>query len=315
MSLALEGVGVTIDGTTIVADVDLSVRSGRRLALLGPSGSGKSTLLRVAAGLRRPTAGRVTIDGVDVTGVPPHRRGVGVVFQDAALFPHLRVAENVGYGLRLAGVDREARDRRVALSLEQVGLVGLERRTVDELSGGEAQRVALARALAPEPGIILLDEPLASLDAPLRERLQVELRELFDRLELTVVHVTHDVAEAFALGHEIAVLHAGRIAQAAAPEALWERPASEWVARFLGMSNIERDARGATLVRPEAVSLQPGGGARVVEVEPRGAVSIVTVERADGTRLETVVNRLERHRVGDEVAVSIDPAGIVRLPD
>lgn len=315
MTLRLEGVGVTIDDTAIVAAVDLEVPSGRRLALLGPSGSGKSTLLRVAAGLRQPTTGRVVIDGVDVTGVPPHRRGVGVVFQEAALFPHLRVGENVGYGLQVAGVDRGERGHRVARALEQVGLEGFERRTVDDLSGGEAQRVALARALAPEPEIILLDEPLASLDAPLRELLQLELRSLFDELELTVVHVTHDVAEAFSLGDRIAVLHAGRLAQVAKPEELWERPASEWVARFLGMSNIEHGPAGTTLVRPEAISLHTGSGARVVDVEPRGAMDLVTVVREDGTRLETVVNRLDRRSIGDDVEVAIDPAGIVPLPD
>ena len=314
MSLRLVDIGVEIDGTAIVAHADLAVETGRRLALLGPSGSGKSTLLRVAAGLRRPTTGRVEIDALDVTEVPAHRRGVGVVFQDAALFPHLRVGRNVGYGLELAGVGRAERERRVGETLEQVGLAGFERRTVDDLSGGEAQRVALARAIAPRPRILLLDEPLASLDAPLRERLQGELRALFDRLALTVVHVTHDVAEAFAIGDRIAVLHAGRVEQVASPDALWEQPASEWVARFLGMRNLVTTGEGRSVIRPEAVSLVPGKGARVVAVEPRGATAVVTVERPDGTRLEAIVNRLERHAVGDEVTVEIDPAGVARLP-
>ena len=252
MSLRLADVGVEIEGRVIVEHDDIAVDGGRRLALLGPSGSGKSTLLRVAAGLRSPTSGRVEIDAVDVTAVPAHRRGVGVVFQDAALFPHLRVGRNVAYGLELAGVERAERDRRVGEALDQVGLAGFERRAVDELSGGEAQRVALARALAPEPRILLLDEPLASLDAPLRERLQTELRALFDRLALTVVHVTHDVAEAFVIGDQIAVLHQGRVEQVATPDALWEQPASEWVARFLGMRNIIRDGDGVAVVRPEA---------------------------------------------------------------
>ena len=314
MSLRLADVGVEIEGRVIVEHVDIAVDGGRRLALLGPSGSGKSTLLRVAAGLRSPTSGRVEIDAVDVTAVPAHRRGVGVVFQDAALFPHLRVGRNVAYGLELAGVERAERDRRVGEALDQVGLAGFERRAVDELSGGEAQRVALARALAPEPRILLLDEPLASLDAPLRERLQTELRALFDRLALTVVHVTHDVAEAFVIGDQIAVLHQGRVEQVATPDALWEQPASEWVARFLGMRNIVRDGDGVAVVRPEAIRIVAGTGARVVAVEPRGATALVTVARADGTQLEAIVNRLERRSVGDEVAIEVDPAGVARLP-
>lgn len=314
MSLCLVHVRVTLGGAAIVSDVGLEVAAGERVALLGPSGSGKSTLLRVAAGLLRPTEGRVEIDGRDVTMAPAHRRGVGVVFQDAALFPHLDVGRNVGYGLELAGVDRKEVARRVGDALEQVGLPGLERRTVDDLSGGEAQRVALARAIAPRPRILLLDEPLASLDAPLRERLQGELRELFERLGLTAVHVTHDVAEAFAIGDRVAVLRRGRMEQVATPDGLWEQPASEWVARFLGMRNIVELDGVKALIRPEAVSLESGTGARVIKVEPRGAMVHVVVEQDDGTRLETAVNRLDRPVAGTVVAVAIDPAGVVALP-
>ena len=260
MRLALQGVGLGIDGRPILDDVSLDVADGERLALLGPSGSGKSTTLRVIAGLQAPSTGRVLLDGRDVTGVPAHRRGVGLVFQDAVLFPHRDVAGNVGFGPRVAGLPKGERAARVAGALELVGLAGTERRDVTTLSGGEAQRVALARALAPRPEVLLLDEPLGALDGPLRRRLQTDLRELFERLALTVVHVTHDVGEAFELGDRVAVLREGRIAQVAAPDELWARPADDWVARFLGMANIDRDGARATVVRPEAVVVRPGQG-------------------------------------------------------
>jgi thiamine transport system ATP-binding protein len=193
--LTLEGIGVEIEGRSILDDVSLDDADGERLALLGPSGSGKSTALRVVAGLLHPSSGRVLLDSREVTRVPAHRRGVGLVFQDAALFPHRDVAGNVGFGPRVAGLSEDERRARVSEALELVGLAGTEGRDVTTLSGGEAQRVALARALAPRPEVLLLDEPLGSLDGPLRRRLQTDLRELFERLELTVVHVTHDVGE------------------------------------------------------------------------------------------------------------------------
>ena len=189
-----------------------------------------------------------------MTRVPAHRRGVGLVFQDAALFPHRDVAGNVGFGPRVAGLPEDEREARVSEALELVGLAGTERRDVTTLSGGEAQRVALARALAPRPEVLLLDEPLGALDGPLRRRLQTDLRELFERLRLTVVHVTHDVGEAFELGDRVAVLRDGRVAQVATPDELWARPADDWVARFLGMTNVVPDGDRATVIRP-------GGGA------------------------------------------------------
>ena len=313
MTLALEGIDVVLGGERILADVSLEVPSGERLALLGPSGSGKSTLLRVVAGLQQPSAGRVLAGGRDVTGVPAHRRGIGLVFQDPALFPHRNVAENVGFGPKVAGLPRADRDARVAEALALVGLSGTEKRDVTTLSGGEAQRVALARALAPRPATLLLDEPLGSLDAPLRLRLQEDLRALFERLALTVVHVTHDVGEAFALGDRIAILRAGRIAQAATPDELWAHPADEWVARFLGMRNVERDGDRATVVRPEAVRVRPGDGATVVASERDGAVVRLRVRRGDGVELEAL-SVGSAPAAGDRVSVEIDPAGVVEVP-
>jgi thiamine transport system ATP-binding protein len=311
MTVALEGIDVVLDGERILTDVSLEVRSGERLALLGPSGSGKSTLLRVVAGLQRPSGGRVLAGARDVTGLPAHRRGIGLVFQDPALFPHRNVAENVGFGPKVAGLPRSERDARVAEALALVGLSGTEKRDVTTLSGGEAQRVALARALAPGPTTLLLDEPLGSLDAPLRLRLQEDLRSLFERLSLTVVHVTHDVGEAFALGDRIAILRAGRIAQVETPENLWARPADEWVARFLGMRNVERDGDRATVVRPEAVHVRPGDGATLVAAERDGPVVRLRVRRDDGVELEALSVGISVPAVGDRVSVEIDPAGVL----
>jgi thiamine transport system ATP-binding protein len=314
MRLAFEAVGVTLDGHRIVDDVTFDVPPGERLAVLGPSGSGKSTLLRVAAGLQRPTTGRVLLDGADVTEVPPYRRGVGLVFQDAALFPHRDVAGNVGFGPRLAGIPDDERRGRVAESLDLVGLAGTEDRDVTTLSGGEAQRVALARALATRPRVLLLDEPLGALDGPLRLRLQDDLRALFERLSLTAVHVTHDVGEAFALGDRVAVLREGRLAQVATPEALWAGPVDDWVARFLGMRNVLRDGDRATVTRPEAVRLVPGNDAIVVAADRDGPVVHVRARTADGVELESVVTDTTHPRPGERVAIEVDPTGVFEVP-
>jgi thiamine transport system ATP-binding protein len=313
MTLAVEGLEVTLGGRSVLADVSFEIASAERLALLGPSGAGKSTLLRVIAGLERPLAGRVLVDGRDVTDLPAHRRGIGLVFQDAALFPHRNVAANVGFGPKVAGLPRAEQEARVEDALALVGLGGTGGRDVTTLSGGEAQRIALARALAPRPSTLLLDEPLGSLDGQLRLRLQEDLRSLFEQLALTVVHVTHDVGEAFALGDRVAVLRDGRIAQVARPEELWARPADDWVARFLGMRNVERNGDHATIVRPDAVRVRPGDGATVIAADRDGAVVRLRVRRDDGVELEAL-SLGEAPPVGDTVSVEIDPAGVLEVP-
>jgi len=313
MTLTLDSIDVALDGTRIVDDVSLEIATGERLALLGPSGAGKSTLLRVVAGLARPTSGRVLADGRDLTGVPAHRRGIGLVFQDAALFPHRSVAENVAFGPKVAGLPRAEQEARVAEALALVGLSRTGARDVSTLSGGEAQRIALARALAPRPQTLLLDEPLGALDGPLRQRLQDDLRALFERLALTVVHVTHDVGEAFALGDRVAILRAGRVAQVAAPDELWARPADDWVARFLGMRNVQRDGNRATVTRPDAVRVGPGAGATVIAADRDGAVVRLRLRRDDGLELDAV-SLGNAPAVGDTVSVEIDPAGVVEVP-
>jgi thiamine transport system ATP-binding protein len=313
MTLTLDSIDVAVDGTRIVDDVSLEIATGERLALLGPSGAGKSTLLRVVAGLARPTSGRVLADGRDLTSVPAHRRGIGLVFQDAALFPHRTVAENVAFGPKVAGLSRAEQEARVAEALALVGLSQTGARDVSTLSGGEAQRIALARALAPRPQTLLLDEPLGALDGPLRQRLQDDLRALFERLELTVVHVTHDVGEAFALGDRVAILRGGRVAQVAAPDELWARPADDWVARFLGMRNVERDGDRATVTRPDSVTVGPGVGATVVAADRDGPVVRLRVRRDDGRELDAV-SLGNAPAVGATVSVEIDPTGVVEVP-
>ncbi len=217
---------------------DLTVPDGHVVSVLGPSGCGKSTLLRVIAGLQSVEAGDVLWDGTSLRDTPPHRRGFGLMFQDYSLFPHKTVAGNVAFGLRMAGMDGAEVSRRVDAALERVGLPGYGGRSIGNLSGGEQQRVALARALAPEPRLLMLDEPLGALDRTLRERLLGELRQLFADLGITAIYVTHDQEEAFALADQVVVMRAGRVEQEGGPEDVWRRPAGEWVARFLGLANI-----------------------------------------------------------------------------
>ena len=225
------------DGTVAVDDLCLEIHAGETLAILGPSGCGKTTTLRLIAGLERPDAGQVLFAERDVTPLPIERRDVGMVFQNYALFPNLNVADNIGYGLKVRKVSRAEREQRCAELLELVGLQGYGHRAIHELSGGQRQRVALARAVAPRPRVLLLDEPLAALDAQLRERLRSELSQLLCELAITAVFVTHDQGEAMALGDRILVMERGRIAQLATPRALYQQPANTFVANFIGTLN------------------------------------------------------------------------------
>jgi len=249
-----------------VADLDLDVADGEVVAVLGPSGCGKSTLLRAVAGLVAPTAGRIELDGRDLATVPTHQRGVGLMFQDYALFPHRDVAGNVAFGLRMRGDGAAERKRRVAEVLDLVGLGDYGERAVSTLSGGERQRVALARALAPAPRLLMLDEPLGALDRSLRDELVVELSGLFAQLGLSVVYVTHDQAEALALADRLAILNQGRSARQGRPRDVWDQPGSAFVARFLGFTNLvdvglDIEDEAAVVVRAPwgEVRLPPGG--------------------------------------------------------
>ncbi|WP_327234262.1 ABC transporter ATP-binding protein [Streptomyces sp. NBC_01317] len=262
---------------TALDAVDLEIAEHEIVCVLGPSGSGKSTLLRVVAGLQEVDGGRVSLDGADQAGVPVHRRGVGLMFQDHQLFPQRDVGGNVAFGLRMRGVSRDEQARRVEELLDLVGLPGARGRAVSLLSGGEQQRVALARALAPSPRLLMLDEPLGQLDRSLRERLVVELRSLFGRLGTTVLAVTHDQGEAFALADRVVVMRDGRIAQTGTPLEVWQRPASAFVARFLGFDNVVP----ATVVG--AVADTPWGRVPVPPGSAQGAVTLLV--RPGGVRL------------------------------
>jgi putative spermidine/putrescine transport system ATP-binding protein len=293
--------------TVTVGPITVDIARGEIIALLGPSGSGKTTMLRLLAGFETPDGGRIVVEGEDVTTVPPARRRFGMVFQHYALFPHLDVGENVAFGLRGQGDAA----RKAADALRLVDLAGFERRKVQELSGGQQQRVALARALAPEPRVLLLDEPLSNLDPALRERTRRELRQLIKRVGITTVFVTHEQEEAFDLGDRVAVLNAGHLEQAGAPDELYERPATLFVATFVGRANVFRGAsaralgggEGIVVVRPERLRFAGAGLPGVVrERRYTGAAAFFLVESEAGERFE-VLAEPDAATVGDRVFV------------
>jgi thiamine transport system ATP-binding protein len=311
--LNLRDVSAALGGVTIVQDVDLQVADGEIVGLLGPSGAGKSTLLRVIAGLVPLTQGVVSWAGEDLATVPPHLRNFGFMFQDYALFPHRTVGGNVGFGLEMQDVPDHQIASKVETALDWVGLSGMQKRAVSSLSGGEQQRVALARALAPEPRLLLLDEPVGSLDRELRTRLIEELADMLRERDLTTIVVTHDQGEAFGLADRVAVMRNGRIVACATPDTLWREPPDEWTARFLGMTNIIDDPqRGKVLVRPEAISIDPDGEPAMVESvsfdEGRYRLAVVT---PDGRQLSFTTS--QPTTAGTEALISIDPSGIVDL--
>lgn len=238
MYLQLHNLDKSFGQTTAVQAVSLTLDQGDILCLLGPSGCGKTTLLRLIAGLDMPDNGTISQTGRDITRIPPHKRGFGMMFQDYALFPHKNVFDNIAFGLTMRGDTAAKIDQRVNTMLDLVELQGYESREIAQLSGGEQQRVALARALAPDPPLLLLDEPLGALDRFLRERLMIDLRTILKRVNMTAVYVTHDQTEAFAIGDKVAVMNDGRIEQIAPPQTLYTQPNSAFVARFLGFHNI-----------------------------------------------------------------------------
>jgi putative spermidine/putrescine transport system ATP-binding protein len=311
--LQLQGIEKRWSDAVTIGPITLDISRGEILALLGPSGSGKTTMLRLLAGFEAADGGRIAVSNEDVTNVPPARRRFGMVFQHYALFPHLDVGDNVGFGLA-GSRERGAVATKVSAALALVDLAGFERRKVHELSGGQQQRVALARALAPEPRVLLLDEPLSNLDPALRERTRHELREVIKRVGITTVFVTHEQEEAFDLGDRIAVLNQGRLEQAGSADELYERPASLFVATFVGRANVFRGAaakllgggatrNGVVVVRPERLRFGPAGLPGVVrERRYTGAAAFFTVESDDHERFE-VLAEPDAAQVGERVYV------------
>jgi iron(III) transport system ATP-binding protein len=275
----------------VVDSIDLQIESGEFFTLLGPSGCGKSTILRMIAGFEVPTSGRIFFDTRDITNQPPNRRGIGFVFQNYALFPHLSVAENVAFGLRVRKVSRDEAEKRVADSLKDVQLSGLDTERIDRLSGGQQQRVALARALVIRPSLLLLDEPLSNLDAKLREETRAMLRTLRSSNSPTTIYVTHDQAEAMGMSDRVAVLHQGRIHQVGTPEEIYERPATRFVADFIGRNNV-LEATVAS-VTDQSVRLRFADGSelstdsnhRSSEAELRPGAQVGVCVRAESLRM------------------------------
>ncbi len=341
--------GLSIDAVTkqfgdfrAVDDVSLSVPHGTFVCLLGPSGCGKTTLLRMIAGLEEPTSGMIALDGADITGMPTHRRNFGMVFQSLALFPHLSVGDNISYALRIRGASKQEQRKRVEDLLALIHLPGFADRPVAKLSGGQRQRVAIARALALSPKLFLLDEPLSALDAKLREAMQVELRQLQQRLGITTIVVTHDQREAMTMADLVVVMGKGRILQAAPPIEIYRRPADAFVADFIGITNLlpaETDSAGrATVlghvvagltlpagmakaslsVRPEDVRIvAPGAGAldgTVTFVRDLGG-TIETFVQTGGTTIVAVATPRERPdvSVGQQVGIALPPESCVVL--
>ena len=304
------------DGTRGLEPLDLAIDPGECLVLLGPSGCGKTTLLRLIAGLAEPDAGgRIGFGETDVTSMPIETRRVGMVFQSYALFPNMNVAQNIGYGLRIRGDKQGAIDARVAAMLRLTQLEAFGTRRVDELSGGQKQRVALARAMAIEPAVLLLDEPLTALDAKLRETLRIELKRLLYSLDVTSVFVTHDQAEAMALGDRIAVLSKGRIEQIGSAEDIYARPATRFVAEFVGQVNrLSLPAHGEVLVRPEHIALVAAGAgtldATVQLCSFLGNLSMVELLCADGQRI--LAETRAPAAVGTRVGIALDHARFLR---
>lgn len=330
---------------TAVRDVDLEVAPGEFFSLLGPSGCGKTTMLRMVAGFERPTAGQIYLDGEDLSETPPHKRNVNTVFQSYALFPHLDVRQNVGFGLRFRSLSRAEIDDRVRQALELVQMESMIDRRPARLSGGQQQRVALARALVLDPAVLLLDEPLGALDAQLKKTLQVELKRIQERVGITFVYVTHDQEEALALSDRMCVMHEGRVRQLGPPRQVYEEPASAFVADFLGVSNVidgealgrhadggcrvaigdselvaangDIDASGPVklMLRPERLEIDGGGGSgpnqllgEVERLVYMGSITQMFIQLDSGQTIQAMItNRGEAttHSRGSRVSVTL----------
>jgi putative spermidine/putrescine transport system ATP-binding protein len=296
--VAVVNIEKSYGSTWAVQDVSFTIEPGHVLSLLGPSGCGKTTIMRMIAGLIDPTGGDIRIAGAAITDVPVHRRNIGMLFQNYALFPHLSVARNVAFGLEMRKVPRAEIERQVAATLAMVQLTHLADRLPHQLSGGQQQRVGLARALVVEPAVLLLDEPFGALDKKLRESMQIEMRQLQRRLGITTLMVTHDQDEALTLSDRVAVMHNGRIEQLGTPREIYEKPATRFVANFIGTSNFltgavtRRDPNGYLVTSADGLMLQVDGAPpRAAEVTVSLRPESIAIARA-GAALANAPNRL-----------------------
>jgi len=337
--LDIRGVQRAFDGMPVLRGIDLTINDGEIVCLLGPSGCGKTTLLRIIAGLEKADSGSILLDNQNIQPIPTHHRGFGLMFQDFALFPHMNVAANVAFGLQMQNLPISEQQSRIKQMLDLVGLSGFDKRDVTHLSGGERQRVALARSLAPNPRLLMLDEPLGSLDAALREDLIVDLRSIIKQLHLTAIYVTHDQHEAFAIADRIAVMNAGHIEQFATPPDLYQRPATAFVAYFLGLDNIlpvlshqngiaitsigdfpVSEPAQSLLLHTDFVKVVPANTPDSIPVEVtqsvfQGDSYRLTLRHTSGTSLTVkyLSAGVPAPQIGDTVAIQIAPNALIAL--
>ncbi len=313
VAVRLRGVSKRFGDVVAVDCIDLDVVSGEFFAMLGPSGSGKTTMLRLIAGFERPSGGTIELAGRDVSDQPPFDRNVNTVFQDYALFPHMTVAKNVEYGLKVKRVPKAERGPRVEEALASVRLEGYGGRKPNQLSGGQRQRVALARALVNRPSVLLLDEPLGALDLKLREEMQVELKQIQHQIGITFIFVTHDQGEALSMSNRVAVFNNGRIEQVDTPQAIYERPATEFVANFVGTANVMHDGTDVVTIRPERIRVGVASEAEVaatghvVDVQFLGATTRIHVALDHGPTIvveEPNTESSSRVAAGDSVNIA-----------
>ena len=332
--LEIKGVSKVFGGNVVAVDTfSLKVANGELVTLLGPSGSGKSTLLRMIGGFERPSSGQVLIDGEDISALPPEKRPTGMVFQSHALWSHMNVFKNLAFGLKLRRLPADEVRDRVEAVLDLVGLKGYGNRMTNQLSGGQQQRVALARSLVLEPKILLLDEPFASLDQHLRERLREEVRDIQQRLKITTLFVTHGQDEALALSDRIVVMRDGRVEQVAPPAEVYREPATPFVAGFIGTMNLVEgavangtfsragfnvplpvgDGPAILAMRPESIGLAPGNQAKIHRVTDYGTHGLVDIDLADGTRIKSMIGNARAFEAGQ--SVDIKPSDLAAYRD
>lgn len=339
--LKIQNITKSFGNTQVLKGINLDIHQGEIICLLGASGCGKTTLLRIVAGLEMPDSGELLLNDASIVATPPHQRGFGLMFQDFALFPHMNVAQNILFGMRMQGIDKTSQNQRLKQVLDLVGLSNFEKRDVSQLSGGEKQRVALARSLAPNPPLLMLDEPLGSLDAALRERLLVDLRNIIKQIHLTAIYVTHDQHEALTIADRIVVMNQGRIEQVNTPEAIYLRPKTSYVASFLGLTNLipVTDQQGnhvttplggftlnsnafsrTILIHPTNIALSSQSGAdtlqgEVIEKSFQGDFYRIIIKHDSGIELtlHAPPNEIHTLNTGDSAYFSVKSADIVQI--